>query len=184
MINSIMYLQHEDLKIIVPEHISKWGVYSGQMFGITGIVAMIYEYYKIAIVAGILYISTVLYWKRVEFYSIIRLIDIVIVLGTIYYITFYVSKKFTIEKREKWIYIILIVGIAYIINNIIFYYQTVGWLHKEVKNVNKEGYKYFSLEYMRPNTENRELCYKYTMIVHSIFMHIVPGLGIIYCIMG
>lgn len=180
-----MYLQHEDPNIRVPEHISKWGIYSGQIFGIAGMVAWKYKEYMVGIIAGILYISTVLYWRRVEFYSVRRFIDILIVLGTIYYITIYVNKRYTIDKRELWIYIILLAGMVYIVNSIIFYYQTVGWLHVDGGKRGKDGiYEYFSLEFMKPNTENRELCYKYTMMIHSIFMHIVPGLGMIYCIMG
>ena len=109
--------------------------------------------------------------------------DIIIVLGVAYYIAFYVSKRFTIEKREILICLIIIMALVHIVNSAIFYFQTVEWLHEE-KEEKTGAYEYFSLEFTKPYSEEREKCYKYTMMVHSLFMHIVPGMTIIYCMVG
>lgn len=177
-----MYIQHDDVEIRIPEHISKYGVISGHIFILTTIVAYIKKYYKLAVLSGLLYISTITYWRKVKFNSIHRFIDIGLVLGTLYYITFYESEKFKDGNREIWIYAIMLMGIVYIVNSIIFYFQTIKWLHEKGEGKQKE-YKYFSLDFTEPFTEARELCYKYTMMMHSIFCHIMPNVTAMYCVL-
>ena len=124
-------MQQEDNNILVPDHISKWGIYSGHIFVIVAIVAWMHKYYEIVVIAVMLYVSSMLYWKKVNIYSGRRIMDIIIVLGVAYYVAFYASKRFTIEKREILICLIIIMALVHIVNSAIFYFQTVEWLHEE-----------------------------------------------------
>lgn len=176
-----MYREHNDKEVDIPEEISKWGMISGHIFILTTVVAYIRKKYKIAILSLILYVSTITYWRKVKFNSIHRIIDIGLVLGILYYITNYESEKIKGVNREILIYAIIIMIIVYILNSIIFYFQTIEWLHETGERTQRE-YEYLSLEYTEENTEAREESYKKTMMMHSIFCHIMPNVAMIYSV--
>ena len=62
-----MYLQHTDTDILVPQHISKKALYSTQCLIILSFIALTYSYYKLFILLFVLYISSLVHWRKVKY---------------------------------------------------------------------------------------------------------------------
>ena len=176
----MIYLQHIDLDILVPQHISKNALYSAQAFIILSCVAFMYKYYNLFILLFMLYISSLLHWRKVKYFSLIKVIDIILAFLTISVITFYDITRFCPFYRNIWYYSVFIISTAFTTNEILFYYQILRYKNKIIDKPCKK-YHYFSLEYTNPNTIQREFAYYRSTYTHMIFIHIVPSIVSSYC---
>jgi hypothetical protein len=165
----MIYSQHTDPTCCIPQHISKYGVYSAHLFLLVSPVNYYYGFHLLSLIGTLLYISSVLHWRKVKQVGFYKTIDIITCLITLSYITFYASGEFCLKHRIYW-FISVIAGIvSYGINKYIELNQT----NKSVVVFDKnEPYRYLSLKYTLPNTPQRESAYKYSVFMHICFLHV------------
>lgn len=175
------YLQHTDPLICVPQHISRYGIYSGHLFLLSAIGNYAYNHKSLALISTSLYITTMLHWYKIKNTGLIKTIDIATSIIAISSITFYDSSFFCYEHRIIWCFSAFVSIVVYLINTHIYFYQQQ--YNSSYCFIENEPYRYFSLKYTRPNTLHRELAYKYSVFIHIIFLHVnlvfTCGYGII-----
>lgn len=173
----VICYNHEQPGICVPPHISVYGVYSAHCFLISSMVNLYHCYYWMFGTQFVLYITTILHWRKVYFNSVYKTVDIfaaVIALGNGLCDTFYLPPTY------KWLYIYyasFMTGI-FCINETIFYYQA----KKPCNTIMTGNYKCFSLEYTIPNTYFREKAYYRVVYTHILFLHILSSVVSMICI--
>jgi hypothetical protein len=168
----MIYSQHTDPTCCIPQHISKYGVYSAHIFLLTSPVHYYYGYNITCILGLLLYVSSVLHWRKVKQRGLIKTIDVIICVITINYITFYASARFCYRHRIYW-FISAIVGVvSYLINKYIEINQQCLSNNSLFYKYDDDPYKYLSLKYTLPNTPQRELSYRYTVFMHICFLHV------------
>jgi hypothetical protein len=174
----MIYSQHTDPIIGVPQHISRYGIYSGHLFLVNAICNYLYNYNWLAFIGLSLYITTMLHWYKIKDNGLIKYIDITTCIITISSVTFYDSYFFCYKDRLAWLFTTFVSIVAYSINKYICFYQQ--HFNGSVYFLTDEPYHYLSLKYTRPNTLQRELSYKYSVYIHIIFLHANLGLVCIY----
>lgn len=175
-----MYLQHTDKEVLIPQHISKHAVYSAQCLIILSFIAYKYEYYKLWVLLTTLYISSIFHWSKVRYKGLVKTIDIILAFSTMITITFYDINRFCPVCQNVWYFTAFIISIAFITNEILFYYQVLRY-NNTIINKPCIKYRYFSLEYTNPNTIQRELAYYRSTYTHIIFIHILSCIVSGYC---
>lgn len=96
----MIYLQHTDKNICIPQHISRYGIYTGQIFLFTSILSYLYNYNSLSFIGAILYITTLLHWYKLKDNGLIKYIDIVTVTFTVSSVSFYDSTFFCpVDKK-------------------------------------------------------------------------------------
>jgi hypothetical protein len=120
-------------ELIYPKSITIYGVFTGQMFLITSIIAFLYKKYYLALVAFILYLTTMKYWYEMK-NDFFRYLDISISMFSILLISvYYAYFHFTTIYRNVWFIILLVCVLSYILNN--FYYHnfnTFSYVEKKI----------------------------------------------------
>lgn len=174
----MFYLQHNDPIVCVPQHISKYGLYSANFFLLNAICNYLYNYNFLAFIGMSLYITTLLHWYKIKHNGLIKIIDVITCIITINYVSFYDSLYFCPEQRKLWLINAFVSATVYLLNKYIEFYQ------QKYKGSNyflaNEPYQYFSLKYTYPNTLQRELSYKYSVYIHIIFLHVNLSAACIY----
>ena len=165
----MIYSQHTDPIICVPQHISRYGMYSAHLFLLNAICNYIYNYNSIAFIGVLLYITTMLHWYKIQNTGIIKYIDVTTSIVSLSSITFYESTFFCPSHRLIWFGSAFVSVVAYLINKYIEHYQQ--HFNGSVYFMDNEPYRYFLLKYTRPNTLQRELSYKYSAYIHIILLH-------------
>ena len=184
-----MWRQHNDHVVCVPQHISKIGVFTGQIWLIVAIAAYISQIHSLIPFAITLWATTIMHWLKVQYNGIIKALDIIVVILSILYVSFYASHRFTLNHRDWWFYTCFFVLFVYVVNCIVFYFQTSEDPHSQ-DHINSQllaesfTYKYFSFDFVPPFTENRENCYYVTTIVHTAALHLFIGGCLIYFIIN
>jgi hypothetical protein len=164
--------------IEIPPNISKYGVISGQAFLVGAFIAFYCKHYYLSFLSVILYVTTMLYWRRVYQVSYIKFADMfiahsMILLVTIYYAIFYFKPKY----RNIWYYFILILATVYSINEYIYYCRTA-------KKYNETEFNVVPLDYTNKDSEEREEEYYRVVLTHCLFLHIAPVSIYSYCALG
>jgi hypothetical protein len=174
----MIYLQHNDPIICVPQHISRLGLYSTQLFLLTAICNYIYDYNILTVIGITLYIISLLHWRKIKSTGLVKTLDVTTCFITMNYITFNDSLYFCPINRKLWFLSAFVSIVAYLINKYIeFYQQSYKGSNYFLAN---EPYRYFSLKYTWPNTLHRELSYKYSVFVHIILLHVNLSCACIY----
>jgi|LakMenE18May11ns_1017448.scaffolds.fasta_scaffold9886103_3 hypothetical protein len=174
----MIYLQHNDPNVCVPQHISKYGLYSANFFLLNAICNYLYNYNWLTFVAFSLYTTTILHWYKIKHNGIFKIIDVITCIITMSSVSFYDSLYFCLQHRKLWFLSAFVSVVAYILNKYIeFYQQSYKGSNYFLAN---EPYRYFSFKYTYPNTLQRELSYKYSVFVHIIFLHINLSCACIY----
>ena len=180
----VVYLQHDDPVVSIPNHISKYGMISGHIYLVNSVVALLYNYNSLSTFSACLYITTLLFWNNIMHSGFIKKVDMAVVQIYALSITFYHSLWFSAWCREVWISIGCLSYLIYLMNTSVFYCQTTPT--QEIINDDKSNvptkYSYFSTKYIPPNTYNRELTYYYTSFVHIMAMHFMIAFTCMYCI--
>jgi len=166
----MIYLQHTDPIVCVPQHISRYGLYSAQLILLNTICNYIYSYNIITIIGIALYLTSLLHWRKIKSTGLVKILDVITCVITINCITFNDSAYFCPWNRLIWFLSAFVSIIAYSTNKYIEGYQQFP---KGTDYFSEnEPYRYFSLKYTLPNTLHRELSYKYATYVHIIFLHV------------
>lgn len=171
-----MIFETKDNYVEVPTNISIYGVVSGQIFLIGIYIACYYRQYYLSTLLVFLYITTVLYWRKLYYMSIVKFLDLFLATAAILLVTFYYSPKyFNRTYRNIWNWCALYVVLIYILNSYIHYSKCI------IKE-NKSSILYiYPLTYANANTEERELEYYRSTLTHSIFIHIMPVIIYTFC---
>lgn len=169
------YNNNNKFFIEIPPDISKYGVISGHVFLLGAFIAFYCKHYYLSVLSIVLYITTMLYWRRVYKVSYIKFADMfvahsMIFLVTIYYATYYFKPTY----RKIWYYFIVILAIAYIINEYIYYCKTM-------KKYNEAEFNVVPLDYTDKDSKEREDEYYRVVYTHCLFLHIAPVTMYSYC---
>jgi hypothetical protein len=160
----------------VPQNISFYGIVSAQIFLIGIFIAAYCKHYYLCFIIILLYISTILYWRRTHLVSLLKTVDILLAIFAALFITFYYSPKyFKPTYINVWNNFIVFLIILFVINDYIFYSKCV------IKE-NKESIFYlYPLVYATEHTKEREFEYYRNVFTHCIFIHVMPILVYFYC---
>jgi hypothetical protein len=172
------YIQHDDEIVLIPQHISRFGIYTCQFILINAYITYLNKYYVQGLLDFVLYTTSIIHWRKIKHSGIERKIDVCVLLVTFTHATY---KSFLLPRFYTllWIYSLLGGTSIFYVNEKLFYYQVI----KKGED-KKEPYHYFSLEYTRPNTLERELAYYRSVITHGISLHVFLSLISIYCIIN
>ena len=180
----VKYLQHDDKEILVPQHISKFCVYTCQMIVLNAFISFCYKYYILALVNFCLYLSSIVHWQKVKHSGIERKIDVCCVVTTLSHAT-YTSFLMPRFYTSTWLVSLSTGGLIFYANEKLLYYQVLQYYNKKVeKNVYKGNlpFYYFSMEYTNPYTFEREVAYYRNVITHGLGLHAFLCFVSIYCI--
>ena len=161
-----------NLELSVPKNISKYCVYTGHIF-LLGSYVLYFRNQWLALVLGMLYITTILHWREPYKKGWIRTIDITMVWTTFvtvsYYIYYYVDPAYHIQC----VFHFFIVMCAHCLNETLYYYQVTEQVSE------KHQTRYPLLRYTYPNTIERENAYKRCVFTHCIFIHLWLSISIL-----
>jgi hypothetical protein len=161
----MLYCQHNDEKILVPQHISQYGVYTSHIFIITACHAFYENDATLGSMLLFLYITSITNWAIVYRKSIIKQIDMTIAICSIIKISLYNSNGFH-EYKNMWLHALYTSISVVMINKYIFY--------NKIYNTN-------SKLYCIPNTLCRENAYYNNVIIHILCLHIFLPIITLYC---
>jgi hypothetical protein len=180
----VVYLQHDDPVIAIPNHISKYGLISAHAFLVNSVVAWMYNFHSLSTMSCCLYITTLLFWNNLTHSGFIKMVDMAVVQIYALSITLYHSLWFSAWCRDMWMGVGSLSYLIYLMNVSIFYCQTTPEITNEddPENASLIKYSYFSIKYIPPNTYNRELVYYYSVFVHIMSMHFMIAFTCMYCI--
>lgn len=171
-------------ELSIPKNISKYCVYTGQIFLFNMFLAYSKKLLLIASALIILHITTTLHWKEPYKKGWIRTIDITTVWTTFvilsYYIYYHVDPYYHTQCLLHFCFVIFI----YVLNETLYYYQVTEKVYlPEIKKEDQTQYHpfhYFSLRYTYPNTIERENAYKRSVFTHCVFVHLWMSISIMY----
>lgn len=143
--------------MIVPQHISRKAFYSAQFLLVGSAAAFYYCYYVLSFLLFCLYSTTMLHWNKVMRISFIKVADIAMAFTVMMHISFVDSMHFAPGYRAIWASSVLVSSCAFIVNEIVFYYQ-----------LKHDGEK--------------EWVYLRSTYTHMFFLHAVPPLTCWYCV--
>lgn len=164
-------------ELLVPQHITKWGVLTSFVLLGFSFLTYKYKYYLLSILSLCVFISSVLHWHKMTLFGSTKIVDFILAASAFLLVTFYYNDILKGKYKRIWYITAAITVAIFLFNWVITYFQI---LNKDTKKCQPE-YKYFSLDYTQPNTLQRELCYYYVTFVHLIFVHIVPSAVLAYC---
>ena len=139
--------------IILPQYISRLAFYSAQSIIIVSVLVYYLNYYRLCLLLGCLYFTTLIHWNCVKRISVIKIIDILLAITTIISVTLFDCYRFQQKYIILWRYSISTSIIIFIINESLFA---------------------FSIMNTRPNTREREIVYYRSTYIHMIFLHLLP----------
>ena len=167
------------IKPVIPKEISRYGIITAHIFLLTSYISYVKGYNTFKYLSFLLYISTMLHWYELKDNSFIKYFDMFIVIITLYHFTFIDIKKLKDKYKILWYITSLLIVIVYIVNINIYNKQIIN----ESENVmDTEDYNYFHLKYTKPNTKVRDRACLINVLVHLVFLHIIPGIVCITCI--
>jgi len=141
----------------IPYEISNIAIqYSIPLIFISGLVSLIYKYKILALMQLTVYMTSILHWSHIEKYSMIRYLDMTAAIASFLYAT-YLATYVIPNIKWVWYYSMGISIGVFTINEFVFY---------------------IGIEYCD--------CFTYmayqSVIIHMIFLHIMPTLTSMYCI--
>lgn len=117
MFNIDKFIQHDDIDVVIPDHIAFPLVISSHLLLVTSIIALIYNDYGLFAVIFILYLTSVNHWRKPRFSRIARVLDYLAVVTAIAYGSYFsvtLSKPYTIS----WFCGLAVIGIIFAINEV------------------------------------------------------------------
>jgi hypothetical protein len=106
--------------VIIPAYITHNAFYTIPLLLLNSFVAYVYELYILTFLLYFLFLTSLIYWYRAEYFSFLKLLDIIATVTNIVYITFYTDFN---SYQNVWNYSIGPSILVFIINEILFYYQ-------------------------------------------------------------
>jgi predicted membrane chloride channel (bestrophin family) len=149
----------------LPPHISKIGLFTGQMY-LVGAVCHIYKSYglsdpckkqtNLAIICSSVYATTMVHWYNMKPSGIAKTVDMITVVASALFISFHESYKWN-RGRELWNSVLLLGGVTYVVNTAIL---TVP---------------------LFPSIDIEKL-QMITTVAHTFLLHIMPNLTVIWSV--
>ena len=149
--------ESNDACIFVPQHISKYGIYTSHMFILTACHAFYYDNTSLGCMLILFYISNVTNWAIIHRKSIVKQINIILGACILTKISLYDSNRFQIYK-DIWFHSLYIIISIFIMSEYIFYNKI---------------YNTKSKIYCIPNTLCREYAYYMYVFIHVFFVHLI-----------
>jgi hypothetical protein len=173
----IVYKQHDDPHILIPQHISRRALISATFLLNNSILAYALNYQVICVLLGSVYVTTLLHWNAVKHTGTIKTVDTVLANITILHLTFVDSYRFCPKHQQYWMYVFYTILCGFITNEVLLYMQVTRYSNrvKYIKN-QYETWPLTILNYTNPNTYNRELAYYRSTYTHMFFVHILPSI--------
>jgi hypothetical protein len=164
-------------ELLVPQYITKWGVLTSFVLLGFSLLTYKYKYYLLSILSLCVFISSVLHWHKMTLFGSTKIVDFILAASAFLLVTFHYNDILKGKYKRIWFITAAVTVAIFLFNWVITYFQI---LNKDTTREQSE-YKYFSLDYTKPDTLQRELCYYYVTFVHLIFVHIVPSAVLVYC---
>jgi hypothetical protein len=165
-----MFLQHNDQKILIPQHISRKAFFSIQTILVNMIIAYILKYNVTFYNLSILYVLSMIHWNKVKRKGLIKTLDTTMASYSMFYFTYIDSNRYLLVYQKLWYICVFCSLFGFFMNEYLLYYQI---LHERKNNIRSKFF-YFSLEYTMPNTYERELAYYRSTYTHMFFLHVLP----------
>ena len=172
-------LYNDKTQLLVPQNITKWGILTSFLILAASFVAYKYKYYLLTGVSLCLFLTSIIHWHKMTAFGLIKILDVLFGTLALGLVTFYYIDDFKVEYKKIWYYTIAIMVSIFVFNWVITYFQI---MRNNPYIQCQQQYNYFSLEYTKPNTRLRELCYYYVTFIHLIFVHIIPTIVLMYCV--
>lgn len=147
-------------ELLMPQHISKIGLYTGQIVLANSIVAFYYEYYISSFILGVLYITTMIHWNKLYRTSVVKTIDIIFATSSIISVTFRDSKRFHPTYATIWYNTVTLFVTMFVLNECLLYYR------------------------LSKSPINKEPIYYTSVYIHTFFLHLVANGICIICVIG
>ena len=168
-------------ELLVPQYITKWGVLTSfVLFGFS-LLTYKYKYYLLSILSLCVFISSVLHWHKMTLFGSTKIVDFILAASAFLLVTFYYNDILKGKYRRIWFVTAAVTVAIFLFNWVITYFQILNKNTTRTEQKCQTEYKYFSLDYTKPDTLPRTLCYYYVTFVHLIFVHIVPSAVLAYC---
>ena len=174
-------------ELLVPQHITKWGVLTSFVLLGFGFLTYKYKYYLLSILSLCVFISSVLHWHKMTLFGSTKIVDFILAASAFLLVTFYYNDILKGKYKRIWYITAAVTVSIFLFNWVITYFQILNNTNvktdqtDQTEQTDQKEYKYFSFDYTQPNTLQRELCYYYVTFVHLIFVHIVPSVVLAYC---
>lgn len=172
----------EDNDILIPQYISKNALYSACFCVFPNcILTYIFGYERMNMLFCILYISTMLHWRKVKNSGVIKIFDICVALLAMYRITFIERFRLHPTYQPYWIYVSYIMSISFIINEYIFYMRVKRGMGVDgsptINYTNYIQWPLSLLNYTHSRTKERENAYYNSVYTHIVFLHLLPTIS-------
>lgn len=162
--------------VFIPTSISIYGVISGQTFLFGLLICYYFKHYYLLIIIFCLYFTTVLFWRKLHYFSFLKMMDVLLAITTVLLITFYYSPTyFKPYYRYVWNYFMVFLTIVFLISEYIFYSKCM------LKDNNESSFNFYPLIYTNEYSKERELEYYRSVLTHCVFLHIMPIFVYFYC---
>lgn len=206
------YKDHLDFEFIAPKRVCKPLLLSAFLFLALSFVAFAKGYYLLSFVAFVVFLTSNLYWRHPVKNSVYRQIDVVasvclLVVGTHVALelnaqTFWFAALFlqvSLYTFNHFVYKRLVSDIDVLLENMFRDQQKVNVdfcrkrayekIYSDDKIMGNEipyPLDFFTYAFIPhvtwPGTESREFAYRCGMIAHMVFVHIIPNICGIFCL--
>jgi len=149
------------MELLIPQDISRNGLYSALFVIANSVVAYTHEYYLLSVLLFMLYITTIIHWNKLYKKSIVKTVDIILAVSSIISVTFRDSRRFTPKYTTLWYTTITISAVVFVLNECLLYYR-------------------LSIPEMR----EKKYVYETSVLIHILFLHIILNATCMLCIVG
>ena len=142
-------------KLLVPQHISKYGLYTSQFILFDCLYCLYDDYAFLSFLLFLLYITSMIHWRELHRYSLIRYADISATLTVLIRTTLVDSIRWK-QYRQVWFNVLYISFIAYSMNKYAIY---KNGKHRKLQDID----------------------YYISVFVHTLFLHVIIPSTAFYC---
>jgi hypothetical protein len=159
----------------IPCHISRTAFYSIPFFVMDSLVCYIYEYYRLSALLALLSVTSVAYWNSPKKMDVIKMADMSVATVIIYNATFVDAYRYTDTYRHIY-WISSTVSITSFFLNEVWFMFTMLLIEDQMRLwVLYECDKKTFLVW-------KERAQKMSVYFHMFFLHVLPNVTCMYCI--
>ena len=169
--------------IFIPPHLSKLCLITIHFMLLSAIVYYFLGYEMMALLLLILYVIGFIYWQKPYYNTIFKQIDFFVIMVMFCFASQYVA-NFKDKYKKICVIAFLFLLVIGIINETLYRFKIVGLFGNDKIEPFSNDFSYFTLDYTYPNTIEREKCCQFSVLVHCLFLHIMPNIVGLYCLIG
>jgi len=158
----------------IPYRYTKFPMLSSIMILINAVVAQVYEYYLLSFCLLVLFFVSMFHWSGIYMTNSMKIADIVIAFNVFTYVTCISAQHFTPFWKHVFNFMIIIAFVVSFYNTLYFY---------EVA-YNSDGHNNDGDDDDEANNHDNETFYKTYIVIHVLFLHLLPTLTCIFAIIG